>query len=226
MFRIQHLTLYTAILEPMYDFYVQLFGKDLVQLQAAGFTVQLGTSVLEYQQATAGDQPFYHFALNIAANHLEQAKAWIAATTPLSMEDGQEDTHSEFFHSVSCYFEDPAGNIIECIARQQHAPMDSRPFTTASIRGIGEINLTTSHVLETAHVLQDANVPIQTELIDKDRLNFVGDIDTYLLLGPVGRRWFFSDRLSELHPLTIHMQDGLQLTMSSKGQLAYTAPPA
>lgn len=224
MFRIQHLILYTAILEPMYDFYVQLFSKDRVQLQAAGFTVQLGTSVLEFKKAAAGTQPFYHFALNIAANHLEQAKAWIVATTLLSTEDGQEDTHSDFFRSVSCYFEDPAGNIIECIARQQHAPIDLHPFTPGSIRGIGEINLTTSHVLETAYLLQDANVPIQPEIIDEDRLNFVGDIDTYLLLGPVGRRWFFSNRLSELHPLTIHMQDGLQLTMDSKGTLTYTSP--
>ncbi|WP_411345492.1 glyoxalase [Paenibacillus sp. WLX1005] len=226
MFRIQHLILYTAAIKPMHDFYVQVFGKDIVQLQSSGFTIQFGTSRLEFKEVTNGTKPFYHFAINIAANHLEQAKAWIAKTTPLSTEEGQDDTHSEFFNSYSCYFEDPAGNIVECIARQQHAPTDLNDFTPASIQSIGEINITTPSVLATANLLHKANMPIQLELIDEQRLNFVGSMDAYLLLGPVGRRWFFSHQLSEIHPLTIQFDHSLQLDLDDEGKLECTYLPS
>ncbi|WP_322923206.1 glyoxalase [Paenibacillus campi] len=219
MTSITQLTLYTAELERMHEFYALLLGTELITEQEDAFTILSGQSSIQFRVATTGTKPFYHIAINIAANHFQEAKHWLSKAGKLLTENGEDEAYFSFLDAYSCYIEDPAGNIIELISRQQYAPMLDVPFSPAHLLGIGEMNITTIDVKQTAKLLYKAGFPVQPDEIDDTGLNFVGQQDVYLLVGPAGRRWLFSDRVSEIHPVQLQMSTGVQLSVLATGEL-------
>ncbi len=222
---IEQITLHTADTHTMYTFYIQLLGEELVTKQDEAFTITLGTSQIQFIPAAEGSVPFYHFAINIAANHFTDAKRWLSGFGELLTEQGKDEAYFDFFDAYACYIEDPAGNILELISRQQAAPVIEAPFSPQQLLSVGEINVTTSNVGQAARLLHDAHIPVQLAEIEDSQLNFVGAAaDVYLLLGPAGRRWLFSERVAELHPLSIQMSNGAKLSIDQKGELVTELP--
>ncbi len=174
MTSIKQLTLYTAELDRMLAFYTQMLGAEQVHQQSDAFTITLGASQIQFRTAAGETNPFYHVAINIAANHFQEAKRWLSSFGELLTENGEDQAYFDFFDAYSCYIEDPAGNIIELISRQQAAPVVDVPFSPQQLLSIGEINITTTDVEQAAMLLKQASFPVEMDRIETSGLNFVG----------------------------------------------------
>ena len=131
--QIKKIILETVYLETLKEFY-----SSILELPAAIDNEELHISIGETElifRSAKQDEPFYHFAINIPANKIEQAKAWLQTKVQLLwMQDYKNDIANFVnWHARSVYFFDPAGNILELIARfdldnQSREPFSSRQF--------------------------------------------------------------------------------------------------
>ena len=122
------------------------FYQSILQLattkEGSRHIVQIGNSTLQIEQATAGE-PFYHFAINIPSNKIEEAREWLKSKVKLLwMEDYKSDI-ADFvnWHAKSVYFFDAAGNIVELIARFDLRNETDEMFSSSQFLSINEIGI-------------------------------------------------------------------------------------
>ncbi|MFC5602373.1 glyoxalase [Sporosarcina koreensis] len=214
---IKSATLYTNNLKALRRFYVNILELDLTESTAEQFTVRIGESHLTFKQT---DQPaFYHFAINIPGNQFSMMKYWITDRLTLNREEGRDEVYFPSFDADSMYFEDPAGNIVELIGRRKRDLFGD--LTKESFLNISEIGMATPYVVEVGDQLQDLGIPLRngTE-VEPDELNFLGRGDAFIVLVPLGRRWYFSKKVSESYPLELTWNDEL-ITLDQDGKLIF-----
>ena len=68
--------MHTSRLKELTDCYIKLMELPVELSGDKQITARIGSTELVFQQATAAD-PFYHFAINIPANKIDEAKAWL-----------------------------------------------------------------------------------------------------------------------------------------------------
>jgi len=78
--------------------------------------------------------------------------------------------------------------------------------------------MTTDQVLKVGNQLIDIGIPVRDEEELSDGFYFMGENGVYLLLGPSGRRWFFSDLNAEVHPLRIEVDNEKQIEINRQGE--------
>ena len=213
--KIMQIDLWISNYEETVAFYQHTLELPLKSWNETEATFQIGNSVLKLIKDLEARNYYYHFAFNIHANMFQKAKSWLQERVTLSTEDGEDEV--EFagrFKATSCYFEDPAGNIVEYIARDGIAPSsESTHFSTRNVIEISEIGLTTKNILNSAEqILHLGILPQDGKIVDEvDYLNFMGEQEdgAYILLGPVGRTWFFSHKKSIESPVTIYTDRGI-----------------
>ena len=111
----------------MYEFYSNKLGFQVISKDREQFTIGIGETFLTFrQQENESSQPFYHFAINIPENRLNEALEWIDNKTEITTEQGDKIVHfvSSDVHSI--YFNDPAGNVVEIIARHSLPGIEKR----------------------------------------------------------------------------------------------------
>lgn len=195
---IKSATLYTNNIKALRRFYGNVLELDLTDSAPEHFTVRFGESHLTFKHT---EQPaFYHFAINIPGNQFSMMKYWITDRLTLNREEGRDEVYFPSFDADSMYFEDPAGNIVELIGRRKRDLFGD--LTKESFLNISEMSITTPHVVEVGDQLQDLGIPLRngTE-VEPNELNFLGRGDTFMVLVPPGRRWYFSKKISETFPL-------------------------
>lgn len=208
---IKHVQLQTNKLQEMKVFYGELLGFTILNASSNCFQIQVGISIIEFTNQGVEGKPFYHFAFDIPANQFAQAKKWLKSKTVLLKENGDDEVYFSFSMAKSCYFEDPSGNIVEFIARLNDTPNSEIPFSITSIQKISEMSLVVPDTLSTAKQLAQIQIMEREHTpISKHSLNFMSDLNTkvYLLLVAPGRTWYFSDKPSEIFPLTITLDSG------------------
>ena len=107
--------------------------------------------------------PFYHFAFNIPENKIVQALEWQKARTPLLAIPERnraagfppEVVDYRHWNAHSVFFLDPAGNVVEYIARHDLKNGDSDAFSWADILYASEIGLVVDDVAATADALKE-----------------------------------------------------------------------
>ena len=113
----------------------------------------------------------------------------------------------------SFYFEDPAGNIVEYIARETTAPATEEIFTPMHVVNISEIGLTSQDTKKDIERIQKLGISSKNnEPISYDQyLNFMGDYEdgVYIIVAPVGRRWIFSNKKGIVAPIFIKTNRGI-----------------
>ncbi|WP_174616111.1 VOC family protein [Virgibacillus ihumii] len=220
--KINKVTMYSNHLEKMKDFYVENLGFELLNKDEKGFELKAGESVLEFRENNLDSEPYYHFALNISYNLFRQAKEWAFEKMELNTEGGDDEAHFEFLNSKSIYFFDPGGNIVEFIARKSYPNSGAATFTVNDVLNISEMSLTVNDVIGIAGKIIERGVPVrENESVDANSLNFMGEAEegAFLLLGPSERRWIFSDKDSEVHPVRIQVNHNLFIEMDGSGKL-------
>lgn len=142
--RIQEITLEASNLEALQEFYA---SKLELPVERAGDScaVTIGTSKLKFNQ---GGEHRYHFAFNIPENQLEACQDWLKQRVSLLSDDGSEVFNFDTWEAHSLYFLDPAGNIVECIARHRLHNASPEPFSSASFLNVSEIGLASDDVVQ------------------------------------------------------------------------------
>jgi catechol-2,3-dioxygenase len=138
---ILRLRLRASRLAEMAAFYGEVMGFA-VQRSPRRLTVKAGGTLLEFEEAAEGERPVYHVAWAIPENKLALAKAWLAARTPLLVHpDGRNEFHFRSVNRHAVYFADPAGNVLELIARHNLDDGTPGPFTRADILYVNHAGL-------------------------------------------------------------------------------------
>ena len=124
-------------LDTMKRFYGRTLGLPILRDEPNRLDVRTGSSTIAFVPADgASDAPFYHFAFNIPENQILAARTWQLARTPLlpiperlrdrAFPDDVVDYRHWNAHSI--FFLDPAGNVVEYIARHDLDNASRAPF--------------------------------------------------------------------------------------------------
>ncbi|MEH6944974.1 VOC family protein [Bacillus sp. JJ722] len=213
--KIKKVQLLISNFEQTVSFYKDLLQFKLLSANTTNAIFQIGSSELELMKDQEQNDYYYHFAFNIHSNLFQKAKSWLAERVELLREDGVDEIDFDGrAQANACYFEDPAGNIVEYIARREISPTSTdQVFTSNNVLSISEMSLTTDDLNKVAQKFEDIKIPVRDheELYYEEYLNFMGEHEDgcFILFGPVGRRWLFSEKLAIASPVTIYTDRGM-----------------
>ncbi|MFT8320408.1 MAG: VOC family protein [Bacillus sp. (in: firmicutes)] len=196
------------------EFYEQTLQFKLISSTNNSASFQIGESVLELHQ-NEENKHYYHFAFNIHSNLFKQAKEWLLERLELLEEDGEDEVYfAGLTNADACYFEDPAGNIVEYISRRKTSPPSpNKTFSANNVLSISEIGFSTNELKKYAQQMQALGIPVRhnKQLYQDTYLNFMGEYEdgAFIILGPIGRRWIFSDKASIAAPVVVHTDRGI-----------------
>nr|WP_255688295.1 hypothetical protein [Pontibacillus sp. HN14] len=186
------------------------------------FEVRVGESVLVFTSKNVAGAPYYHFAFNVPSNQFNDAKQWVQSRVQLNTEEGEDEADFSNLPAHSLYFYDPAGNIVEFIARHSISEDREEPFSAKNLLNISEISLTVQDALWAGEKLKSIGIHERDqEAISGSSLNFMGnreDGNSLLLIEP-GRRWIFSNKEAEIHPLEILLKTGERIMVNDQHEL-------
>ncbi len=189
---IVQLRLHSGDLEKMRVFYAGTMGFETDMAQGA-LLVQAGSTLIEFKQPEprlqSSDIPYYHIAWAIPENKFALAKAWLQERTQLLRHpDGRDEFHFRRVNRHGVYFADPAGNILELIARHNLSDGTDGPFTLADILYVNHFGFVVDDVAKTiAQIHQSLHI----ELNDKpyDQFATLGDEHRHIVLVSRKRLW-------------------------------------
>jgi hypothetical protein len=192
--RIVSLDLVTAApLPKLKEFYHALLGLHLLEDTPDRLSIAAGETRLTFTKAERG-KPFYHFAFNIPENKILSAHDWQKERTPLlpipadlrdpALPDGVVNYAHWNAHSV--FFFDPAGNVVEHIARHDLKNGSKGAFGSKDILYASEIAFVTDDVAATATALKGA-AGIEQYRGASDQFAALGDEHGLLLVMKRGR---------------------------------------
>jgi len=156
--RIRKLILQTHRLEELAAFYGQVLELP-VQLEPDRLSVSCGISLLTFLPVDAA--AYYHFAFNIPPGQIEEAQRWLQEHDLEILHEGDRlITEFPNWNARSLYFPDPAGNVLEFIARRDLGLSPVQPFAPqTAVRSISEIGLPVPDVPAAARQLEQAGIP-------------------------------------------------------------------
>jgi catechol-2,3-dioxygenase len=187
---ILELRLVATDLRALAEFYRRTLGLPVALGSAERLEVQAGGTRLIFLPAgPEHEHPIYHFAFNIPENKLDPARRWLAARVPLIVHDGREVFHYPTWNAHSIYFYDPAGNILEFIARHDLPNATAGPFDEREILYASEIGVVVDDVMGAVAAL-GSHLGLPVYRPGSPELVPVGDEHHLLIVVPRGRRWF------------------------------------
>ncbi len=206
---ILELQLATQHPEPLAEFYEQVLGFRTTARAGGGFTLRAGRTRLAFVPGPGA--PYYHFAFNIPSRQIAAAADWLKARTPLLTDQGREIIDFSNWQAEAVYFEDPAGNIVELIARRDLRLPDVHPFSAAAVHEVSEIGLPVPDVAAAVRQLtRQTGVP-----------DFWGGGDTFRALGDhhglfivvdrAEKTWYPTETPARSAPLRMRFETGEQL---------------
>jgi catechol-2,3-dioxygenase len=154
----------SAPLAKMKEFYQGSLGLGVLDERPDRLTFATGQTRLTFGKAGPDDgKPFYHFAFNIPENKVLAAWRWQKERTPLLpipprlRDPGYPNDVVNYSHwnAHSIFFFDPAGNVVEYIARHDLKNAAPGEFTSGDILYASEIALVVDDVAAAAARLKE-----------------------------------------------------------------------
>ncbi len=196
--RIVKLDLITATpIAELKEFYCKLLGFPLLSEQAGSFIITAGETTVQFVQVFDEEAaPFYHFAFNIPENKILPAREWQLKRTALSAAPSQltddrypgDVRHFRGWNAHSIFFWDPAGNLVEYIARHDLDNKKEGEFSSNDILCASEIAFIVNETQAPAADLKSLFELDQYRSGD-DGFRAMGDENGLLLLIRKGRVW-------------------------------------
>ncbi len=208
-------------LHSMRYFYHELLEFPLVEEKAAEITFQAGETALTFVKTPASKNPFYHFAFNIPENKIRSARDWQLKRTALQpspdhlVDQGytEDIRHFKSWNAHSIFFWDPAGNLVEYIARHDLANTSpTNSFTTKDISCVSEIAFIVNDVDWFAQQLK-AKMNVEQYRNSTGEFQAVGNELGLLLVMRKGRLW-------ERHTRRIVTPDTHETTVTIRSEVA------
>jgi catechol-2,3-dioxygenase len=204
---IQQLILETSRLDQLAVFYSNVL-QLAVQEDKQQIAITTGSSTLVFKE-TNEREPVYHFAFTIPANKIEEAKNWLADKVELIWVDDHNSDIADFvnWHAKSVYFYDPAGNIVELIARFDLDNKTGEAFSAKQLLSISEAGIVTKkNTLQTEadHLLQQYGLSYFAKQPPLPQFKAIGDDEGLFILVPEERNWFPTAIASGIYPMDIY----------------------
>jgi catechol-2,3-dioxygenase len=208
--QLRELHLQTADLGALVSFYGTLVGEDAVKLVGHQLEVKIGRSSLTFTRANQPLNGVYHVAINIPKNQFEQAKTWLRERVPFIADNAGEDSfYSENWDAHMVYFYDPAGNIVELIARHTLDNTSDVPFSQASLLSISEIGIAADDVAAQVASLSERTGARPYHWSGSSVFTPVGDAEGLFIVVQHGREWFpDTGQAAEHLPVTVVVHTG------------------
>ncbi|REK77028.1 VOC family protein [Paenibacillus paeoniae] len=201
--KIREVILQTSELDQQYQFYHVRIGLPIVAYTEKLLRIQCGDSILTFEAYNGDEMPYYHFAFNISPHKFDLAISHLRERgIQLNLVNGREIVHSNSWNSDSIYFYDPAGNIVEYIARQKLAGVSEVAFEGNVLLNITEIGMAVTNVTDTADELQDL-LKEQIYLNADSLFAPIGDEYGLLILSSTERQWLGSTKPVRVFPLQV-----------------------
>jgi catechol 2,3-dioxygenase-like lactoylglutathione lyase family enzyme len=202
--RILELEFHTRWLDKVADFYGKTLGFEVLQSSASRFSFRIGWTAVTFLQDDSGEAPWYHFAINVPPNQLEDAQALITRTQKLLTNDRGSRFFYPFWKAEAIYIADPSGNIVELIARHGVGEASHKPFDAGSLLCVSEIGLPVVEFDALDRSLR-RQLGVQHYLEPTGSFSVLGDGEGSIILVRDERPWEPSNREAEVHPLRIKL---------------------
>jgi catechol-2,3-dioxygenase len=152
-----------------------------------------GSSRLRFER---GPAVCSHFAVNVPPQRFEEAVGWAHERVPLV----DDDVPFPAWRARSAYFFDPAGNIVELIARER-APGEELFLE------ISEVGLPVADVGAAVEWLE-SELGLSHFSGDRRSFSAVGDDRGLFIVVPVGRPWLFTEEPAPDAPVRVTIEPG------------------
>lgn len=206
--KITNLTLEATHLDTVIEFYQNTLGLPLIHQTEKEVTFRAGATELTFKKTENSVAP-YHFAFNIATNHLAQAIVWAKENSIELLPSPKNEiiTHFDTWLAQSIYFWDKNGNLLEFIAREDVQLEKEVAFIPSEILNISEIGLVVENPIQTAEAI---NAQIGTVFFDKTtplpEFCAIGDDEGLLVLVSPIRNWYPTQQLAHKSAATIQIE--------------------
>ncbi|MFD2444859.1 hypothetical protein ACFSO7_12890 [Bacillus sp. CGMCC 1.16607] len=201
--KIKELILETTELKKLFDFYHIHFGFPLIKMTRDEFTIKIGSTHLTFIEGNENTKPFYHFAINIPESRMNEALKWIGKRVKITTYEGEKVIHFQSWDAHSVYFNDPAGNIVEIIARHQlKSSLTTKAFSNNEFLRIDEIGIPVFNVLEVVGKIK-SELGISEWKQPSDTFAAIGDEEGLFIIVKKDRPWFMSDKKAAIFPIQV-----------------------
>jgi hypothetical protein len=177
------------------------------------FMLPFGETDLIFRQAAGQFNPFYHFAINIPANKIEEARNWLSGKVELIwMEDYKSDI-ADFvtWNARSVYFFDVAGNIVELIARFDLDNSTVEPFSANQFLSVSEVGLvfTENEIGDrTTDFTNRYSLPFFSKQLPEQQFKVLGDDLGLFIIVSEHRSWYpTNDKPAGIFPMEIEFEN-------------------
>jgi catechol 2,3-dioxygenase-like lactoylglutathione lyase family enzyme len=211
--KILSLELSTMNLSKMKHFYLEQLSFPLKGESDDSFTITAGHTELTFTYDRDQKNPFYHFAMDIPNNQIQEVHDWllkkgchILDATTIEEANIYADEKIVFFgetNAQSVYFFDPQGNLVEFIARKNLDNSSVKPFDPLSIINISEIGFSLQNDVEQTIDKLCTEFDVTPYTGDGKTFQILGNDQGMFILGAGTRTWYPISRSPEIHP--IHM---------------------
>lgn len=207
--KIHTIQLETAALPAVIEFYRDTLGLEVISADAGKAHVHIGSSWLVFSQ-NPGFQGIYHFAFNIPCNQIREGMSWLerAGITLIANEKGENQIDFTHWNAEATYFLDPAGNIVELIARRDLQNEAEHPFSPESLLEISEIGIATDDVQAwIARAETEFGIPPFDKQKPAPDFAAMGTDMGLFIVVTEGRKWFLTDLPAVKTPVVVNFEN-------------------
>ena len=223
--KIKKLVLQTIYQQTLREFYSSILELPVRVENEQEMTIEIGGSELIFIE-TKVSEPCYHFAINIPSNKIEEARAWLSRKLKLIWIEEYKNDIAEFvtWHARSVYFFDPAGNILELIARFDLMNETPQQFSSKQFLSISEVGLVfekDEFEQRTNALLTDYPLTYFNKQPPLPQFRAIGNDEGLFVVVPSHRHWYPTDSPSKIFPIKVEFMENkkkYEFTTSDKGQ--------
>lgn len=189
---------------PIARFYGETLGFP-DESDEEGVAVRAGATRLAFVAVPGGARATYHFAFNIPGNKVAEAEEWLRSRIDLLQHEGRTIHPFPSWNAQALYFLDPAGNVVEFIARRNLAHDSVAAFGSASILCVSEVGIPCVDRAGFAHELEQVS-GVRLWRGGTETFGALGDEHGLFILVPPTHRWFPTELPAVPHPVTVEIE--------------------
>jgi catechol 2,3-dioxygenase-like lactoylglutathione lyase family enzyme len=196
--------------EKVAPFYGTLLGLPVVDEEDA-VVVKINNSSIRFLKEETDEDPFYHFAINIPSNKIEEARDWLKNKVGLIWLNDHNSDIANFsnWNAKAVYFYDPLGNIVELISREDPDRGSEEPFGPEQFLSICETGLVFDEETfddTVNYLLQKYQLSYYPKQAPLPHFRAIGDDEGLFVIAPENRPWYPTDKAAQIFPLSVECQ--------------------
>ncbi|MGB0176694.1 MAG: VOC family protein [Owenweeksia sp.] len=204
--RLNHVKLSSAHIDQLKYFYAEKFQFPVVKEEKSEITFELGRSRLTFTENRL-QNAYYHFAFNIPHQQLEEALKWAKSRVDILTYDKKEIQDFPAWKARSFYFLDPAGNIVEFIARERIEEPARDKFGVKSILNVSEVGIPVFQVSSAFKALNDKTGIEKFDYNDNTFCACGNDEGLFIIVDKAEKRWFPTEETARSFPLSVDFEE-------------------